>query len=110
MILFEDGRRFTIAGTVLSDGTTIIPFSAITVGEKPNSFPIPVVDVVPPIIYVELIIVGDGTILAAMSVMEYNKIALAQAQRSAPIPSQPLGLINRAANFVARTCGSCGKR
>lgn len=114
-MLFADGRTFQIAGTVLSDGTNVIPFSAITLGAKPSSFPIATTGVGLPMIYVELAIVGEpsipsGTITAAMSMNEYNTLAIAQSQREQPqaAPIQQ-SLFQKMSNVVGRRCGACGK-
>jgi hypothetical protein len=106
MILFADGRQFQIAGTVLSDGSTIIPFSAISLGGRPTDFPIRVAGVLPPIMYVELVIVGDGTFLAAMSTADYNILALAQQR---PVV-QPQSFLQQAARVIGARCGACGQR
>ena len=110
MILFADGRRFQIAGTVLSNGTDIIPFSAIQLGIKPSTFPLATGEVTPPILYVELHIVGEEAVVAAMSVMEYNQLAVSEAARinAQTAPS----LLNRVAAQITRTtgCRSCGGR
>lgn len=110
MILFEDGRSFQIAGTTLSDGTTIIPFSAIRLGDRPDSFPIEVTGVTPPILYVRLTIDNAPPILAAMSTMEYNQLAIAEAHRLNK--TQQRGPLQRLAGaVVARTgCRACGRR
>ena len=116
MILFADGRQFQIAGTVISDGATVIPFSAITIGAKPINFPLSTAGITPPILYVELIIIDEGTVLTAMSIMDYNKLAIAESQRNQPsavIQQQQqasIPIFQRAAQAVARRCGSCGNR
>ena len=109
MILFDDGRRFQIAGTVLSDGTTTIPFSAVSLGAKPGSFPLDTTGVNTPIIYVQLNFVDGASVVAAMSMPEYNQMALAEARRVAPKRQTPT-LLQRAATTVARRCGSCGRK
>lgn len=111
MILFSDGRQFTIAGTVLARGETLIPISAVTIGDRPSTFPISTEGVTPPIIYVVLQIVGDGDFLAAMSMGEYNMLALAQSQRSIkqPLPSAQ-SFMQRAASAVRRGCSACGRK
>jgi len=114
MILFSDGRQFQIAGTVLSDGITTIPFSAVSLGAKPTNFPLPTTGIVPPILYVELDIVGEGVVLTAMSLMDYNQLAIAESQRNQPtaLARQQAftPLMQRAAQSIARRCGSCGSR
>jgi hypothetical protein len=114
MILFADGREFQIAGTVISDGTTVIPFSAITIGAKPNNFPLPTAGIVPPILYVELGIVDLGTVLTAMSLLDYNQLAIAESKRNQPsaITQQQTftPLLQRAAQAITRRCGVCGSR
>ena len=114
-MLFADGRTFQIAGTVLSNGTDIIPFSAITLGTKPNTFPIATTGVGLPMIYVDLAIVGEpsipsGTITAAMSMNEYNTLAIAQSQREQPQPA-PIqqSVFQQMSNAIGRRCGPCGQ-
>lgn len=110
MILFDDGRRFQIAGTVLSDGTTTIPFSAVSLGAKPGSFPLDTTGVSTPIIYVHLNFVDGASVVAAMSMPEYNKLALAEAQRAATPQRRMPALAQRVAAGIARRCGSCGRK
>lgn len=113
MILFADGRRFNIAGTVISDGETVIPFSAITLGAKPNNFPLPLTGITPPILYVELDIIDEGTVLTAMALNDYNQLAIAESQRNQPSAAvrqqAAIPFLQRAAQSVARRCGSCGR-
>ena len=113
MILFADGRQFEIAGTVISDGTTTIPFSAISLGAKPNDFPLPTNGITPPILYVELTIIDFGAVLTALSLMDYNKLAIAESQRNQPAAvmrqQAAMPMLQRAAQAVARRCGSCGR-
>lgn len=109
-MLFADGRTFQIAGTVLSDGTTIIPFAAITLLDRPNEFPIPPTGVVPPIIFVNVEMIDHGTILVAMSISEYNKLAIAQTHRDTPSHNAQPSILQRAATGIARRCGACGRK
>ena len=109
MILFADGRQFQIAGSVLSDGTTIIPFSAIKILSRPSSFPLPTTGIAPPIMYLEMEIIDLGVVLAAMTTMDYNKLALYEAQRAAPA-RRTIPLLQQAARGIARRCGACGRR
>lgn len=110
MILLADGRQFQIAGTVLSDGTTIIPMAAITLGQRPAEFPLPTTGVTPPILYIELIIDDAPPIVAAMSVSEYNQFAIAEAVRINN--AQPRSVLHTLASGVARTvgCRACGSK
>jgi hypothetical protein len=108
MILFADGRAFTIAGEVLSDGTTIIPFSAITIGAKETAFPLPLAGVIPPVMFVTLDIIGEGSHLTALSILDYNKLAIAQSTRNIAAAQTPLTFLQRTATTIARRCGSCG--
>lgn len=108
MIAFEDGRQFQVAGTVLADGSgNTIPFSAITIVSRPSSFTGSVVGIAPPISYVKLSIVGEAAhVVAAMSLADYNKIALSSVRKSAAPSVSPM---QRAAGYVRRKCGSCGR-
>lgn len=112
MILFEDGRQFIVAGTVISDGVTTIPFSAISLGAKPNNFPLPTTGITPPILYVVLTIIDEGMVLSAMSLMDYNQLAIAESQRNQPSAierQQAFTPMQRAAQAVRRACGACGR-
>ena len=110
MILFADGRRFQIAGTILvgEDGTKI-PFSAVTLGSRPSSFPIATEGVTPPILYINLQIIDEGEILAAMSMHEYNTLALARATNK-PTAAPLVRLATAVAGQIRKGCGSCGRR
>ncbi len=107
MIRFDDGRQFTIAGTVLANGAETIPFSAISLGPKLASFAGSLADINPPIMFVTLIIDG-ASIPAAMSIMDYNKIALAETQRANPRRTSPI--MQRVVSSITRRCGACGRK
>lgn len=107
MIRFDDGRQFTVAGTVLANGAETIPFSAISLGPKLSSFSGALDDIAPPIMFVTLVIDGADT-PAAMSVMDYNKIALAETQRANPRRTSPI--LQRVASSITRRCGACGRK
>lgn len=110
MILFADNRRFTIAGAHLVRAGETISLNTITTGSRPSEFPLATTGVTPPIIYVNLAIEEQGTILAAMSLKEFNTIALAQSKATLVKVPMPMPFAQRAIQRLGRVCGGCGKR
>jgi hypothetical protein len=111
MLIFEDGRIFQIAGTVLSDGaSTIIPLSAVSIASRPSSFAGSTAGIIPPIIYVELAIVGEANAVAAMSMNDYNTIAIAQQQRETVAAPVAPSFLQGVAQGIVRRCAACGQK